>query len=257
MNNMKQLKQWLFPACVLAVLALGTVTVWHSKPNPHFVINSNSTAFDFALQSKGAIQPSGKVVQVLLSNQGAKLINRSSLNVNQFSTLQASVELDAALLAELDQESLKQGIIQLRNEQNVSPNMPAIIFNSATVGNQSTLSEVENHGSGNIKVQSANMKTMSINNRGAGRVGILTFKVKSAAISNYGVGDVYMADVGDIQIDSRGTGGVYIKNADTAKIQLYGIGTVTFTNEPTINSTIKGMGKIKTNVPHPYQTKDG
>ena len=250
---MKHLKQWLFPASVLAVLALGAVTVWHSKPNPHFVINNGSAAFEFALQSKGAIQPSGKVVEVLLSNQGAKLINHSSVNVRQFSAPKASVELDEALLAELDQELLAQGIIELRTEQNISPNMPAIVFNSALVAEQSVLSEVENHGTGVTRIQSPNLKQISVSNRGAGRVEILTSKVQSATVSNYGVGEVYLPNVGDVQIDSRGTGNVYVEDADTATVQLYGVGTVTFANEPKINSTIKGMGKIKTNTPHPYQ----
>ncbi|WP_297577347.1 GIN domain-containing protein [uncultured Deefgea sp.] len=254
MNKLKPLKQWLFPACVLGVLGLGTFTVGYSKPNPHFVINNNgSAAFEFALQSKDAIQPSGKVVQVLLSKQGAKLINHSPVNVRQFSSPKASVELDEALLAELDQDLLAQGIIQLRTEQNISPNMPAIVFNSALVANQSVLSEVENYGSGITKIQSPNLKQIRVANRGAGRVEILTNTVQSAVVTNYGVGDVYMPNVGNIEIDSRGTGNVYVENAETATIQLYGIGTVSFANEPKINSTIKGMGKIKTNTPHPYQ----
>ncbi len=253
MNKLKPLKQWLFPACVLAVLALGTVTVWHAKPNPHFVINNGATAFEFALQSKDVIQPSGKVVEVLLKNQGAKLINHSPVNVRQFSSPKASVELDEALLAELNQDLLAQGIIQLRTEQNISPNMPAIVFNSALVAEQSVLSEVENHGTGVTRIQSPNLKQISVSNRGTGRVEILTNTVQSATVSNYGVGDVYLPNVGNIEIDSRGTGNVYVENAETATIQLYGIGTVSFANEPKINSTIKGMGKIKTNTPHPYQ----
>ncbi|MBM5571618.1 MULTISPECIES: GIN domain-containing protein [Deefgea] len=253
MNNMKQLKKWLFPACVLAVLALGTVTVWQAKPNPHFVINNGSAAFEFALQSKGAIQPSGKVVQVLLSNQGAKLINRSPVNVRQFSAPKASIELDEALLAELDQDLLAQGIIELRNGQNISPNMPAIVFNSALVADQSVLSEVENDGSGITKIQSPNLKQIRVSNRGAGRVEILTNKVQTAIVSNVGVGEVYLPNVGQIQIDSRGTGNVYVEDADTATVQLYGVGTVTFANEPKMNANIKGMGKIKTMTPHPYE----
>ncbi|QZA81220.1 GIN domain-containing protein [Deefgea piscis] len=258
MIKLKPLKKWLFPACVLGVLVLGTVTVGYSKPNPHFVINDNgSAAFEFALQSKGAIQPSGKVVQVLLSKQGAKLINHSPVNVRQFSSPKASVELDEALLAELDQDLLAQGIIQLRTEQNISPNMPAIVFNSALVADQSVyqsaLVEVENYGSGITRIQSPNLKQISVSNRGTGQVEILTNTVQSAVVTNYGVGDVYMPNVGNIEIDSRGTGNVYVENAETATIQLYGIGTVSFANEPKINSTIKGMGKIKTNTPHPYQ----
>jgi len=252
MNNMKHLKQSLFPASVLAVLALGAVTVWHSKPNPHFVINNGSAAFEFALQSKDVIQPSGKVVQVLLSNQGAKLINHSPVNVRQFSSPTASVELDEALLAELDQDLLAQGIIKLRhNVQNVSPNMPAIIFNSAFIEGESILSEVENNGTAITRIQSPNLKQIRVTNRGTGRIEILTSKVQSATVSNYGVGEVYLPNVGQIQIDSRGTGNVYVEDADTATVQLYGVGTVTFANEPKMNVNIKWMGKIKTMTPHP------
>jgi hypothetical protein len=175
------------------------------------------------------------------------------VNVRQFSAPKASVELDEALLAELDQDLLAQGIIELRNGQNLSPNMPAIVFNSVLVADQSVLSEVENHGTGVTRIQSPNLKQISVSNRGAGRVEILTSKVQSATVSNYGVGEVYLPNVGDVQIDSRGTGNVYVEEADTATVQLYGVGTVTFANEPKINSTIKGMGKIKTNTPHPYQ----
>lgn len=256
MNKMKQLKRWLFPTCVLLVLALGSLTVWHSKPNPHFVIKNGSTAFDFALQSKDAIQPSGKVVQVLLNNKGAQLQNYGTVNVHQFCTPQASVELDAALLAELDQDLLTQGVIKLRTNQNIAPQMPAIIFNSElskATAERSGLLEVQNNGTAYIKVQCPSYKQIKVSNRGVGRVDVLTSYVESVEVENLGVGQVNLPKVKTIQIDSRGTGEIAVGEALFADVKLYGVGTVTFANEPKINSTIKGMGKIKTNTPHPYQ----
>lgn len=256
---MKNLKKWLFPGCVLAVLALGTATVLHSKPNPHFVINNGAAAFDFALQSKDAIQPSGKMVEVVLNNAGTTLQNYGSVNINQFCAPKASIELDSALLAALDQELLAQGIIKLSDNQSIGQQMPAIIFNSAQPAGKSVatmnspLNAVENNGIGYIKVQCPNIKHIKVSNRGAGKVDVLTSYVETAEVENFGVGSIYIPNVKNtIRIDSRGTGSVVVGEAAKAEVTLYGVGTVSFKNEPEIISSIKGMGLIKTNSPHPY-----
>ncbi|WP_373974056.1 hypothetical protein NT239_10420 [Chitinibacter sp. SCUT-21] len=252
---MKNLKKWLFPGSVLAVLALGSATVLLAKPNPHFVINSGPAAFNFALQSKDAIQPSGKMVTITLTTSGDTLQNYGTVNIKQFCAPKASVEVDSALLEALDQELLSQGIIKLLTQQEVGQQMPALIFNSAfpSTGQSNGLNKVENNGSGHIKVQCPNLQHISVSNRGAGNVDVLTSYVVSAEVENFGVGSVYIPNVHNkIDIVSGGTGSVAVGEAAKADVKLFGIGTVSFKNEPNITSTIKGMGVIKTNTPHPY-----
>lgn len=60
MNKAKQLKKWLFPACVLAVLLLGTITVWQVKPSPHFEIRDGGAEFQFSIGNNGVIESGGR-----------------------------------------------------------------------------------------------------------------------------------------------------------------------------------------------------
>jgi hypothetical protein len=245
---MKKLKKWLFPGSVLAVLALGTATVLHSKPNPHFVINGGAAAFEYAFQNKAAIQPSGKMVEVLLNSDVKRIQNSGSVNVRQFCSPKAkgSIELDSALLAVLDQDLLKQGIIKT-TQNDFGSQMPAITFMS-----DHEIEHVENSGAATVKIQCPSIFNLKVRNLGAGGVEVLTGFIKSVEVENLGVGYVYAPNVTDIQIDSRGTGNVAVGEATKADVKLYGVGTVSFKNAPAITSSIKGMGVIKTNTPHPY-----
>ncbi|WP_348943710.1 DUF2807 domain-containing protein [Chitinibacter sp. FCG-7] len=249
-------KKWIFPAAVLAVLALGAATVLYSKPNPHFVINDGAAAFEYAFQNKDAIQPSGKMVEISLRNKGEKLQNYSPANIEQFCTIKPYIELDSALLDVLDQELLAQGIIKPKGDANIASKMPAIKFYSLlSAGPQETsLTEVENNGSAYIKVHCPSNQNVKISNRGAGRVEILTGYLENAIVENLGVGDVVMPNIKKlVKIDSRGTGSVAVGEAAKADVTLYGVGTVSFKNEPEMTSTIRGIGVIKTKAPHPYQ----
>ncbi len=241
--------KWLFPAAVLAVLALGAATVLYSKPNPHFVINDGAAAFEYAFQNKDAILPSGKMVEVLLNPDVKRIQNAGHVNVRQYCSRKAkgSIELDSALLAVIDQNLLKQGIIKTRQE-NFSSRMPEIIVQS-----DHEIEQVDNSGSAAIKIQCSSILDLKVRNLGAGRVEILTPFIQSIAIENMGVGDVTIADVNRVKIDSRGTGSVTVGEAAKADVTLYGVGTVSFKNEPEMTSSIKGIGVIKTKAPHPYQ----
>jgi hypothetical protein len=245
---MKNLKKWLFPGSVVAVLTLGIATVQYSKPNPNFTVGDEGWKFNFSYDSSRTIQPSGKMVEVLLNPDVKSIRNAGRINVTQYCSRKAkgSIELDSALLAVLDQALLKQGIIKSSRDDFAST-MQAISFQS-----DHEIEYVENSGVATVRVQCPSILNLTVRNLGAGGVDIATPFIQSVSVENLGVGHVYAPHVDNISIDSRGTGNVAVGEAKTADVKLYGVGTVSFKNTPQITSTIKGMGSIKTNEPHPY-----
>ncbi|QLI81309.1 DUF2807 domain-containing protein [Chitinibacter fontanus] len=230
-------KQWLFPSCVGAVLVLGILSNLYSKPNAHFTIDQHEG--NWQMQSQADIEPSGKTVKIALAGDVNTLQQMGTIGVVQACAQAASIELDSALLAQVDPDLLKRGIIKT-NDANFSSKMPAIVIHTAQA-----LGQVDNSGTANVEVQCANPAQLAVNNRGTGAVDITTPKIAKASVDNYGVGDVRIRDVNAIQINNWGTGNVQVQRAETAKIMLLGVGNVSFANAPQISSTVKGVGEIK------------
>lgn len=232
-------QKWLFPACVLAVLALGITTAFVAKPNPNFTHGE----FSFSTQTQSSIEPSGQMQKIALPAGITALQQMGTINLEQACGNEASVEIDTALLAVLDPALLARGIIK-SNEENISTEMPAI-----TVHTAKPLQQIDTSGTATATITCADPQQFAINNRGTGSVLVKTAKIDTATVDNYGVGDVQLADVKTIQINNWGTGNVWVNNAEQASVHLYGVGNVAFANAPQISSSVKGAGEIQTNSP--------
>jgi hypothetical protein len=244
------MKKWLIPASIIVVLMMGTAVMLTKETNEKYVISNTGAAFDYLWQKEPGIQPSGKMVTIPLDRHLLRLENHTDSDVTQVcgDDGSSSITLDAALLAVLDQEELKYGIVTTPQNAQINQQMPNITINTG-----STVNEISNQGTGNIKVNCPNNDKFVIENLGTGNVKVSSVGlVALAEVNNKGTGSVFLGayQFKSVNVDNRGTGSVsFFNNVESATVVLYGVGDVTFINAPKITSTVKGLGSIKTNTP--------
>ncbi len=245
------MKKWLIPACIVGVLLMGSAVMLTKETNKKYVITKTGGSFDYVWQTKSGIQPSGKIVTIPLDDNLVRLENQTNSNISQFCAPGSpSIEIDAALLAVLDQTQLKQGIIASSKNIKLSQQMPDISINLGK-----PITEANNQGTGNFVLHCTGLKKLTLHNFGTGNITVGDSYLIEADVQNRGTGDIIfnVGHMKNVTVDTRGTGSVSFRDVDTATVSLYGVGNVTFGNTPKITSTVKGLGNIKTNTPHPDQ----
>ena len=165
------MKKWLIPASILVVLMMGSAVMLNKESNKKYVIRNTGGAIDYVWQKNPGIQPSGKMVTIPLDQQLLRLENHTDSDVIQtcIGDGSSSITLDAALLAVLDQEQLKQGIVTTPTNIQINQQMPNITINTF-----STVNEISNQGTGNIKVNCPIADKLTLHNFGTGNVAVVT-----------------------------------------------------------------------------------
>jgi hypothetical protein len=239
------MKKWLIPACIVGVLIMGCAAVLQKERNKFIVNNENHSLFAVLWEGKADVQPSGKTVSIPLAPSVTQLDNRMNSNISQFCNATPSIEIDSALLAELDQDLLKQGIIGSKRSLVLSQQMPKIVFNTAK-----GIRTVSNYGTGNLTINCPDRELFTLRNFGIGNITVAESYLKNVEVQNMGTGNINVDvhNVDQVSVDTKGTGSVSFNNVSSATVSLYGVGNVNFANTPTITSTVKGLGSINTNV---------
>lgn len=239
------MKKWLIPACIVSVLIMGSAAVRQKERNKFIVNNENHSLFAVLWEGKADVQPSGKTVRIPLDPDVAQLDNRMNSNIRQFCNATSSIEIDSALLAELDQDLLKQGIIGSKRSLVLSPQMPQIAINTAK-----GVQAVSNYGTGEITINCPDREKFTLRNFGIGNITVDESYLKNVEVQNMGTGNINLNvhNIDQVSVDTKGTGSVSFNNVGSAIVSIYGIGNVTFANTPKITSTVKGLGSIKTSV---------
>lgn len=213
-----------------------------------------------------ALKGSGRVIRKEIAvNDFHKLHNLSSANIyliDESKTSAAVIEADDNIVPLIEIAS-RDGVLTIKNKNQAWFNTKNNINVYVPI---STLSELENNGSGNITAEKTiETPALVFENSGSGNV-TLPLKTRNLQLAQNGSGNVTLSGqtqsftftlrgsgnlsatrlaTGTAQVKLSGSGNASIKCANALTVQLTGSGNVTYEGNPDLVKNVSGSGEVQ------------